>query len=191
MKNAPDWKSRETAQQQRWIYALKNYIVDAILLIALGLVMLIWPQWSLQIIFKWVGIGLIVTGLIKGVIYFTKKEKKERSLSDLLVGIAQLAAGIFVVVKAEFLSSHFPTVAAILLAYGAIMMIVRAVRMKDGDQNKFRLSLILGIVTLVLAVVVFVHPAVLANLMMQATGIAMIVEGISLLIVMAQKEKGE
>ena len=42
--------------------ALKNYIFDAILLIALGLVMLIWPQWSLQIIFKWVGIGLIVTG---------------------------------------------------------------------------------------------------------------------------------
>ena len=60
--------------------ALKNYIVDAILLIALGLVMLIWPQYSLQIIFKWVGIGLIVTGLIKGLIYFTKKEKKDRSL---------------------------------------------------------------------------------------------------------------
>ena len=171
--------------------ALKNYIVDAILLIALGLVMLIWPQWSLQIIFKWVGIGLIATGLIKGLIYFTKKDKNERSTPDLLVGIAQLAAGIFVVVKAEFLASHFPIVAAILLFYGAIMMIVRAVRMKDGDQKKFKLSLILGIVTLVLAVVVFVHPAMLANLMMQTAGIAMIIEGISLLIVMAQKEKGE
>ena len=167
--------------------ALKNYIVDAILLITLGLVMLIWPQWSLQIIFKWVGIGLIVTGLIKGVIYFTKKEKKERSVSDLLVGIAQLAAGIFVVVKAEFLASYFPIVAAILLAYGAIVMIVRAVSMKDGNQNRFRLSLILGIVTLVLAVVVFAHPAMLANLMMQTAGISMIIEGISLLIVMAQK----
>ena len=171
--------------------ALKNYIFDAILLIALGLVMLIWPQWSLQIIFKWVGIGLIATGLIKGLIYFTKKDKNERSTPDLLVGIAQLAAGIFVVVKAEFLASHFPIVAAILLFYGAIMMIVRAVRMKDGDQKKFKLSLILGIVTLVLAVVVFVHPAMLANLMMQTAGIAMIIEGISLLIVMAQKEKGE
>ena len=71
------------------------------------------------------------------------------------------------------------------------MIIVRAVRMKGGNQNKFRLSLILGIVTLVLAVVVFVHPTLLANLMMQTAGIAMIVEGISLLIVMAQKEKGE
>ena len=168
--------------------ALKNYIVDAILLIALGLVMLIWPQWSLKIIFTWVGIGLIVTGLIKGLIYYTKKEKKERSVPDLLVGCLQLAVGIFAVVKAEFLASHFPIVAAILLAYGAIVMIVRAVRMKDGDQNRFKLSLILGIVTLVLAVIVFVHPALLANLMMQTAGIAMIVEGVSLLIVMAQKD---
>ncbi len=167
--------------------ALKNYIVDAILLIALGLVMLIWPQYSLQIIFKWVGIGLIVTGLIKGLIYFTKKEKKDRSLPDLLVGILQIAVGIFTAVKAEFLASHFPIVAAILLAYGAIVMIVRAVRIKDGDQRKFILSLVLGIVTLVLAAVVFAHPAMLANLMMQTAGIAMIVEGISLLIVMAQK----
>ena len=167
--------------------ALKNYIFDAVLLIALGLVMLIWPQWSLQIIFKWVGIGFIVTGVIKGLLYCTKKEKKERSLPDLLVGIAQLAAGIFVVVKAEFLASHFPIVAAILLAYGAIMMIVRAVKLKDGNQKSFILSLVLGIVTLVLAVVIFVHPIVLANLMVQSAGIAMIVEGISLLIVMAQK----
>ncbi len=167
--------------------ALKNYIVDAILLIALGLVMLIWPQWSLQIIFKWVGIGFIVMGLIKGLIYFSRKEKKERSVSDLLVGCLQLAVGIFAIAKAEVLASHFPIVAAILLAYGAIMMIVRAVKMKDGDQKTFILSLVLGIVTLVLAVVVFAHPAMLANLMMQTAGIAMIVEGISLLIVMAQK----
>lgn len=171
--------------------ALKNYIVDAVLLIALGLVMLIWPQWSLQIIFKWAGIGLIVTGLVKGLFYFTKKDKNERSFPDLLVGAAQLAVGIFAVVNAEFLASHFPIAAAILLSYGAIVMIVRAVRMKDGDQNKFRLSLILGIVTLVLAVVVFARPALLASLMTQTAGIAMIVEGISLLIVMAQKEKGE
>ena len=167
--------------------ALKNYIVDAILLIALGLVMLIWPQWSLQIIFKWVGIGFIVMGLIKGLIYFSRKEKKERSSSDLLVGCLQLAVGIFAIAKAEVLASHFPIVAAILLAYGAIMMIVRAVKMKDGDQKTFILALVLGIVTLVLAVVVFAHPAMLANLMMQTAGIAMIVEGISLLIVMAQK----
>lgn len=67
------------------------------------------------------------------------------------------------------------------------MMIIRAVRLRDGKKNSFIVSLVLGIVTLVLAAVVFVHQAIFVDLMMQLTGAAMIVEGISLLIVMAQK----
>ena len=50
--------------------------------------------------------------LIKGLIYFAKKDKNERSTPDLLVGVLQLAVGIFAVVKTEFLASHFPIVAA-------------------------------------------------------------------------------
>lgn len=93
---------------------LKNYIVDAILLIALGLVMLIWPQWSLKIIFTWIGIGLILLGAIKGILYFAKKDKSERRITNLLVELIQLVAGIFVIAKAEYLTSHFPIVMAIL-----------------------------------------------------------------------------
>ncbi len=169
--------------------ALKNYIVDAILLIALGLVMLIWPQYSLKIIFTCVGVGLIVTGLIKGIVFFTKKDKQERSVPDLLIGILQIAVGIFAIVKAEFLAAHFPIVAAILLAYGAVAMIVRAIRIRNGNKNAFILSLVLGLVTLVLAVVIFLHPALIANILMQLTGIALIIEGLALLIVMALKSK--
>ena len=167
---------------------LKNYIVDAILLIALGLVMLIWPQWSLKIIFTWIGIGLIVLGAIKGILYFAKKDKSERRITNLLVGLLQLVAGIFVIAKAEYLASHFPIVMAILLAYGAIIILIRAIRLKDGNKNTFTLTLVLGIVTLILAVVVFVHPVLLANVMMQATGVSMIIEGVALLIVLSHKE---
>ena len=52
--------------------ALKNYIVDAIALIVLGLVMVIWSDSALETIFRWVGIGLIVLGAIKGVSFFVK-----------------------------------------------------------------------------------------------------------------------
>ena len=166
---------------------LKNYIADSIILITLGLVMLIWPQWSLKIIFTWGGIGLIIMGVVKEVIYFTKKDKEERRVTDLLVGLLLIIIGIFAIVKAEFLSLHFPIVAAILVAYGAIVMIVRAVKLKDGDKNKFVLSLVLGIVTLVLAVVIFSEPVIFADLITQFAGVAMIIEGIALLIVMAQK----
>ena len=70
-------------------------------------------------------------------------------------------------------------------------MILRSLKLKNGNPKAFPLCFVLGLVTLVLAVVVFVHPTLLANLMTQAAGVGMIVEGISLLIVMAQKENKE
>ena len=39
---------------------LKSYVFDAILLIVLGIVLLIWPTGALMTIFKWTGIALIV-----------------------------------------------------------------------------------------------------------------------------------
>ena len=166
--------------------ALKNYIVDAVLLIILGIVMVAWPQGALETIFKWIGIGLIVLGAIKVILYFTKKDSRQRSLIDLIVGIIQIIAGIFFIAKSGFLVGFFPTVAAILLGYGAIVIIIRAIEMKDGNKNAFTLSLVLGIVTLVLAVIIFVHPVALANIMVQAAGISMIIEGIALLIVLSR-----
>ena len=168
---------------------LKNYIFDAVLLIALGLVMLIWPQYSLKIIFKWAGIGFIIIGVIKCLTFFLKKDKKGRSIPDLLIGLLQIAVGIYAVVKADVLASHFIIVAAVLLGYGAIVMIIRALKLKNSAPKVFPLCFVLGLVTLVLAVIVFVHPVVLKDLMTETAGISLIVEGISLLIVMSRKEQ--
>ena len=164
--------------------ALKNYIVDAVLLIVLGLVLVIWPHAALRAIFTWTGIGLIVLGVIKGIIFIAKKE--DQNVTDLLVGLLQIAVGIFFIVRADFLIAFFPTVMALLLGYGAIVMIIRAIKLKNGDRNPFILALVLGIVTLILAVIIFLHPALLANIMMQASGVSMILEGISILIVLSR-----
>ena len=165
--------------------ALTNYIVEAAALIALGLVLLIWHRYSLLTIFKWLALGLLVMGAVKVVFFFLKKEKK-RSLRDLIVGLVQIALAILVFVKSAGLTDFFPTVAALLLAYGAIVMLLRAVKLRKGVKKDFLTVLILGVVCLVLAVVVFVHPAVLADVMIQAAGVSMIAEGVSLLIALSR-----
>ena len=98
-------------------YILRNYIVDAVALIVLGLVLAIWPEYTLETIFKWIGVGLIVLGAIKAVSFFTKKEN--RSVVGLLVGLVQIAVGVFFVARPAFLVAFFPTVAAIVLVDGA------------------------------------------------------------------------
>lgn len=120
--------------------------------------MVIWPEKALTTLFTWMDIGLIVMGAVKAIAFFAKKDKEDRSVSGLLVGILQIAIGIFFIVKSDFLIPFFPTIAAIILAYGAVVMIVRAVKIRNDNKNAFILSLVLGIVILVLAVVIFAHP---------------------------------
>ena len=167
--------------------ALKNYIIDAILLIILGLVMVIWPEAALKTLFTWMGICFLVMGAVKAAVFFLKKDKEERSVPRLIVGIIQIIIGIFFIVKSDFLIAFFPTVEAIILAYGAIVMLIRAVKLRNENKNVFTLSLVLGIVALVLAIIVFFHPVLIADIMVQAAGVSMIIEGVSLLIVLSRK----
>lgn len=166
--------------------ALKNYIVDGIALIVLGLILMIWSEFSLLALFKWIGIALIVIGGFKGVLYFLKN-KKEQSLISLIVGVLQIAAGIALIVKSGTLTQYFPIVAAVILCYGAIMMIFQALKLRDRENKAFTVSFVLSLISLILAVIVFVHPAVLIDVMMQASGAAMIFEGIAMLYVLSRK----
>lgn len=163
---------------------LKNTIVDAVGLIILGLLLLIWSKHSLTAIFQITGIALIVIGILKWVFYFFDKEQKQRSIFDLVIGLIMIACGIFLFVRAEPLVDYFPAVSAIVLGYGAIRMITQAVNARMESMKKFLIPLIFGIILLVMATIVFVHPVFLLDIMVQVTGVAMMIEGIFMLILL-------
>ena len=163
---------------------LKNTIVDAVGLIILGLLLLIWSKHSLTAIFQITGIALIVIGVLKWVFYFFDKDQKQRSIFDLVIGLIMIACGIFLVVRAEPLVDYFPAVSAIVLGYGAIRMITQAVNARMESMKKFLIPLIFGIILLVIATIVFVHPVFLLDFMVQVTGVAMMIEGVFMLILL-------
>lgn len=171
--------------------ALKNYIVDGAFLIVLGLAMTIWPTDSLAVFFICVGAALILMGVIKGILFFVRKEKEEKNIADLLIGILQIILGVILIVSKDFFITHTPLLVSVIMAYGAILMIVRAIKVRRGTTAKFMIAEILGILSLVYAAVVFSHPIVLEKVMIQTAGIGMMFVGLSLIIVLSFKDKSK
>ena len=169
---------------QKLSKALKNYIVDSVVMIVLGIIMMIWAKNSVQRIFQILGFGLIILGVLKWILYFIKKDPAERKFVDLIIGLVIIAAGIILFVRADPLTAYFPAIAGILLAYGAVLIICWAIELRMGPLSRFLNALILGIISLIFSVIVFVHPVFLLNVMIQTTGAGMFFEGIALLIVM-------
>ena len=127
-------------------------------------------------------------GLIHCIVFFTRKTG-ERNPVDLIVGIIQLALGIVMLVKPDFFVSFFYFAIGVLTAYGCILMAIQFFRLRKLDRFRYWSALIFGLLLLGLAIVVFLNPASFGGFLFRLHGIAMIVEGLSLIFVMSRKDK--
>ena len=165
----------------------KNYIVDAVLLLAIGLFLLIHPSSTLNFLCTVFGVILLLMGVVKVLTYILAKDPQEKSVLSLIVAALQLIFGIWLLVKPEFFIAIFPIVAGLLIGYGAVVGLYETMQFKKLKLSGLTGLLVLSLVTLALAILVILHPTAIANIIIQVIGISMIVEGATLLIVMSKK----
>lgn len=168
--------------------ALKSYLFDGILLIILGLVLVIWPDTSLSTFCAVAGVVLAVMGLVKLVFYLANVGGIRRWV-DIPVGLVQFLLGCALVIWPAFFINLFQIVVGIVVIYGSLLLIIRAVQLRTMGGSLFVLSIIFGILTLALGVVIIMNPAQFASVMVQLMGVALIVEGIALVAVMHTAKK--
>ena len=172
-------KKQETVSK-KVVDLLKSYVFDGFLLIALGLVMLIWPENSLMTICIVAGIIIGVMGFVRCIAFFVDK-KKDQSPTDLLMGVILLAAGVALIVKSDFFISVFQYITGVILIYGAILMFAHAYTLRREKGPLFLFSLIFAIVTTALAVVILINPLSFASFITRLHGVALIIEGLSMI----------
>lgn len=160
-----------------------NSIIDTILLVVLGIVLLVKPGETIEAIFRIIGTILLVMGVVKIIAFFVKKEKKDRSVFSLILGIVQVVLGLVLIAKPILIVSIWYVVAAVILGFGAIISLIRAIRQMKAKSPVAVVSLVLSIITLILAIVVFVNPTAFAAFQMKLIGISFVIEGAALLLV--------
>ena len=167
---------------------IKSYWFDGLFLIFLGIWLLVWPNAAPKIICIITGIVLAVLGVVKTAGFFANKNK-ERKNTDLLIGLLELLFGIAILIKTDFFIDFFQIIAAILMIYGCILMLVQAYDMRQEKNARFKASIAFAFVTLILAVVLLINPASLVKAISMVTGVALIVVGLAIIIVLRKPEE--
>ena len=167
----------------------KYYIVDAILLIVFGAILLFYPQATLDFVIKWGGIFLLILGAFKLLMYIIKKD--ERKTSSLIVSIIQIVIGLLMLLAPDLVKIIVPVIMGILIAYGAIISLVRSIRLRN-EVKTAKPVLILSIITLALAVIVCIYmianPTAAAGILVRLIGVGILLEGITMLIAFSMHE---
>lgn len=158
-----------------WVVALRG-----VLAILFGILALVWPVLTLQILVLFFGAYALVDGVIDVFMAIAHRAGHDRWWALLLEGLVGIGAGILVLA--------FPGLAGLVLLYviaiwailTGILEIVAAVRLREEIENEW-LLILSGIASLVLGILILIYPTAGAITIAWLIGAYAILFGIVLL----------
>ncbi|WP_343207892.1 HdeD family acid-resistance protein [Anaerolentibacter hominis] len=160
----------------------KNYVVVAVLYMLFGLVLLIWPEMSLMTICYSFGVITIVFGIVRLIGYFVKDSFVSAFRYDLVIGVLAVAAGIFILIKPDFIASILPVVLGIFIIVSSMIKLQNALDLKRFHYDNWWVVVIFAVLTTVLGIIIIVNPFEAAKMAMMFVGVALAVDGVLSLI---------
>ena len=159
--------------------ALLKSLISSALLAALGVLLLLKPDFAtntLASVLGWILIG--VGGILIAV---TLLNWEVMGLPELIAGIVAASLGIFIVIRPDFLASAFGVLIGIFLGFLSLSNLLSAVKQKNAGKI-FVPTLVLGFVLLALALVLIFVPMSLSRFLVRAVGVVMILGGLTNLV---------
>lgn len=162
----------------------KNYIISAILTIALGAVMVIWPDWSGRILCYLLGAALILMGGIQLIVCIKAERIGFYSKFSMLMNIILILLGVWVCIRPDTVLSLVPVIIGIVMLIHGCMDLQFTMDIKHAGSGKWWIALIFALITLTLGVFLVLHPFLAFEITMLIIGIGLLYDGISDLVLM-------
>ncbi len=162
----------------------KNYFISAILTIALGAVLVIWPDWSGRILCYLLGAALILMGGIQLIVCIRAERIGFYSKFSMLMNIILILLGVWVCIRPDTVLSLVPVIIGIVMLIHGCMDLQFTMDIKHAGSSKWWIALIFALVTLTLGVFLVMHPFLAFEITMLIIGIGLLYDGISDLVLM-------
>ena len=159
--------------------AVLKSLAGSVLLVALGVLLLLRPDFATNTVAAVLGWILIGGGAI--VIAVSILNRDVMGLPELLVGIVAAAVGIFIVIRPDFLASLFGVLIGIYLGFQSAVTLISAISLKKSGR-RYVPTLVLGLVLMVLALVLIFVPMSLSRFLVRTVGVLIIISGLSNLV---------
>ena len=162
----------------------KNYFISAILTIALGAVLVIWPDWSGRILCYLLGAALILMGGIQLIVCIRPDRNRIYSKISMLMNIILNLLWVWLCIRPDTVLSLVPVIIGIVMLIHGCMDLQFTMDIKHAGSGKWWIALIFALVTLTLGVFLVMHPFLAFEITMLIIGIGLLYDGISDLVLM-------
>lgn len=161
-------------KQLKW-----NLILLAILFIALGVVLILWPGATMKTICYILAVSLIVIGVVFLANYLRKDIAGIIYRYDLVVGLSCILGGILVIVKVDQLTELIPAVLGFLVTISGILKMQNSVDMLRLGHGTWYVAFAMAIVNIVFGVLLLMNPFGTMELLLMWLGIGFVYSGVT------------
>lgn len=156
-----------------------NTILSSLLCAALGLVLVIWPDISMQIVCIAIGAVLILCGVIRLFGFFLNHDGSVYTQGNLVMGIVLVVVGIWIVATPGKVLVIIPIIVGILIVIHGVNNIQQTITLCKGKYSMWWLALIMAILTIGLGVLLIIRPFAALDTVVMLIGIFLIYDGLS------------
>ena len=147
---------------------------EALALIILGILFVIWPDTMVKILAYLVGAFFIIKGGYAVANYYIQKGQQDFFNNGLLSGIVCILVGVAALIIGEDIAKIFRVIIGILIIYESLVRINTASKLHSVGVNTWRYILALAIIMLVMGIIITFSNGAIVSLI----GAVMIVTGI-------------
>ena len=166
-----------------------NYTVSALLCVALGLVLLIWPGTTTQVVCMVLGAALVVYGVLQIVFYLANKDRNIAMQGMMVFGIVVAVIGVWILLKPEMIIMAVPVIVGILIVIHGIHNVVQAIALKKDGYTNWWVAFLLGVITVVFGVVLICNPFTVVDTIVRLIGAFLIYDGLSDIWILSRVSK--
>ncbi len=154
-----------------------NYFVNAVIMVLLGLVLVIWPHILGVLLCYLLGGALIVMGVFQLISFLRGERLGFYNKFVMMMGIVLVLLGIWICAQPRIVLSIIPVVVGIIVLIHGLMDIQYTLDIKKAGSTKWWIALIAAILTLVVGLLLVFNPFTAYEITMVLLGIAMLYDG--------------
>lgn len=154
-----------------------NYFVNAVIMVLLGLVLVIWPHILGVLLCYLLGGALIVMGVFQLISFLRGERLGFYNKFVMMMGIVLVLLGIWICTQPHIVLSIIPVVVGIIVLIHGLMDIQYTLDIKKAGSTKWWIALIAAILTLVVGLLLVFNPFTVYEITMVLLGIAMLYDG--------------
>lgn len=156
-----------------------NVVISAVLCILLGIVLVVWPDISMQIACTAIGAVLLIGGVVRLVQYFVVRDGSMYAQMNLIMGIVLTVVGVWIVLKPDKVLAIIPIIIGIVIVIHGLNDLQQAVSLCKEKYDKWWVALLLGLLTVGFGILLICRPFAALDTVVILIGIFLIYDGLS------------